>query len=372
MCITAGAWIIRDCRRSICSSPAIRIRPCRRCSNISAVRANRPSSPRHRALCQNSPTARSRSNISHSACGRRSAIATSRSRICRCPGTAPGGRSAIRSIISAAMAAAVSAAAPAFRSARRWRCKGSGRLPVAICGDGDYLMSVTALWTAAHYRIPLLLVIANNRSFFNDELHQERVARMRNRPVENRWIGQRISDPDIDLASLARAQGAQAWGPIETQADLAASYAKAIEAVENGGVAVVDVRVEPGYAPAMTAVMSRKEMIAMSVAPMPSPRPAAVAETGRHPRRRRRGETLSDTGRRDHRRRSCLVRGAAGRIPLGHRSVRLRQVDPVQHHRRARHRLRRHGHRRGRAHRRARMPRSAWCSRRNRPFPGAR
>lgn len=136
--------------------------------------------------------------------------------------------------------------------------KGSGRLPVAVCGDGDFLMGITALWTAAHYRIPLLLVVANNRSFFNDELHQERVARMRNRPVENRWIGQRISDPDIDLASLARAQGAQAWGPIETQIDLAASFAKAIEAVENGAVAVIDVRVEPGYAPAMTAVMSRK------------------------------------------------------------------------------------------------------------------
>ena len=136
--------------------------------------------------------------------------------------------------------------------------KGSGRLPVAVCGDGDFLMGVTALWTAAHYRIPLLLVVANNRSFFNDELHQERVARMRNRPVENRWIGQRISDPDIDLASLARAQGAQAFGPVETQADLATSFAKAIEAVENGAVAVIDVRVEPGYAPAMTAVMSRK------------------------------------------------------------------------------------------------------------------
>lgn len=136
--------------------------------------------------------------------------------------------------------------------------KGSGRLPIAVCGDGDFLMGITALWTAAHYRIPLLLVVANNRSFFNDELHQERVARMRNRPVENRWIGQRISDPDIDLASLARAQGAQAWGPIETQTDLAASFAKAIEAVENGAVAVIDVRVEPGYAPAMTAAMSRK------------------------------------------------------------------------------------------------------------------
>src|SRR5271154_4067784 len=47
--------------------------------------------------------------------------------------------------------------------------KGSGRLPVAICGDGDFLMGVTAVWTAVHYKIPLLFVLANNRSFYNDE-----------------------------------------------------------------------------------------------------------------------------------------------------------------------------------------------------------
>jgi thiamine pyrophosphate-dependent acetolactate synthase large subunit-like protein len=136
--------------------------------------------------------------------------------------------------------------------------KGSGRMPVAICGDGDYLMGVTALWTAAHYRIPLLMVIANNRSFFNDELHQERVARMRNRPVENRWIGQRMSDPDIDLAAMARAQGAEGFGPVRSEGELASSLKAAIEAVEGGAVAVVDVRVEPGYASSMTAVMTRK------------------------------------------------------------------------------------------------------------------
>jgi thiamine pyrophosphate-dependent acetolactate synthase large subunit-like protein len=136
--------------------------------------------------------------------------------------------------------------------------KGSGRLPVAICGDGDYLMGVTALWTAAHYRIPLLMVIANNRSFFNDELHQERVARMRHRPVENRWIGQRISDPDIDLAAMARAQGAEGFGPVQTDSELASALRSAIAAVEGGAVAVVDVRVEPGYAPSMTAMMTRK------------------------------------------------------------------------------------------------------------------
>ena len=136
--------------------------------------------------------------------------------------------------------------------------KGSGRLPVAVCGDGDFLMGVTALWTAAHYRIPLLMVIANNRSFFNDELHQERVARMRNRPVENRWIGQRISEPDIDLAAMARAQGAQGFGPVTAIADLGPTFDKAIAAVEAGAVAVVDVRVEPGYTAATTAAMTRK------------------------------------------------------------------------------------------------------------------
>lgn len=136
--------------------------------------------------------------------------------------------------------------------------KGSGRLPVAVCGDGDFLMGVTALWTAAHYRIPLLLVIANNRSFFNDELHQERVARMRGRPVANRWVGQRISEPDIDLASMARAQGALGFGPVSAIGELPAVFDKAIAAVEAGAVAVVDVRVEPGYSAAMTAVMTPK------------------------------------------------------------------------------------------------------------------
>jgi thiamine pyrophosphate-dependent acetolactate synthase large subunit-like protein len=136
--------------------------------------------------------------------------------------------------------------------------KGSGRLAVAVCGDGDFMMGVTALWTAAHYRIPLLIVVANNRSFFNDELHQERVARMRNRPVENRWVGQRISEPDINLAAIARAQGAHGFGPVTAIGDLGATFTKAIAAVEAGAVAVVDVRVEPGYTAAMTAAMTRK------------------------------------------------------------------------------------------------------------------
>ncbi|MEP7182679.1 MAG: thiamine pyrophosphate-binding protein [Betaproteobacteria bacterium] len=132
--------------------------------------------------------------------------------------------------------------------------RGSGVLPIAVCGDGDFLMGATALWTAVHYRIPLLVVVANNRSFYNDEVHQERVAKMRGRPVENKWIGQRIDEPAVDLAGIARAQGAAGFGPVERRDDLGAAFAAAIKAVSEGGVAVIDVRVEPGYTPAMAAV----------------------------------------------------------------------------------------------------------------------
>ncbi len=135
--------------------------------------------------------------------------------------------------------------------------RGTGRLAVAVCGDGDFLMGVTALWTAAHYRIPLLVVVANNQSFFNDEVHQEKVARMRDRPVENKWIGMRMTDPEIDLAGLARAQGCLGIGPVRDAAELDAAFAQGIAAVEAGGVAVVDVRVAPGYTPAMASSLTK-------------------------------------------------------------------------------------------------------------------
>ena len=76
-------------------------------------------------------------------------------------------------------------------------------------------MGATALWTAARYRLPLLLlVVTNNRSYFNDELQQHRIAVRRSRPTANRWIAQRIDDPVPDVVSLARAQGALGFGPV--------------------------------------------------------------------------------------------------------------------------------------------------------------
>jgi thiamine pyrophosphate-dependent acetolactate synthase large subunit-like protein len=135
--------------------------------------------------------------------------------------------------------------------------KGSARLPVSILGDGDFLMGATAFWTAANARVPLLAVVCNNRSFFNDEVHQERVAKTRGRPVENRWIGQRIDDPAPDLAMIARAQGLHGIGPVTDAAALAQALREAVDAVVQGKAVVVDVHVQPGYNPAMAAGMTR-------------------------------------------------------------------------------------------------------------------
>jgi thiamine pyrophosphate-dependent acetolactate synthase large subunit-like protein len=121
--------------------------------------------------------------------------------------------------------------------------RGSGRLPVAILGDGDYLMGINALWTAARYKIPLFIIVANNRVYGNCVRHQEGIAKLRSRPTENKWIGQRIDNPPVDLAEMARAQGLEGEGPIGNFKDLIKAFARAVEAVENGRCYVVDVKV---------------------------------------------------------------------------------------------------------------------------------
>jgi TPP-dependent trihydroxycyclohexane-1,2-dione (THcHDO) dehydratase len=105
----------------------------------------------------------------------------------------------------------------------RSRHKGSGRLCVSILGDGDYLITSNALWTASKYQIPLLIVVLNNRSYYNDEEHQERMARWRQRPVENKGIGIRIEDPAPDLAAIARALSVDGFGPITEPGQLGAT-----------------------------------------------------------------------------------------------------------------------------------------------------
>jgi acetolactate synthase I/II/III large subunit len=123
--------------------------------------------------------------------------------------------------------------------------KGSGRLCVSVLGDGDFLMTSNALWTAARYSIPLLIVVFNNRSYYNDEEHQERMAVRRKRPVDNKGIGVDLKDPAPDLAAMARALSVEGFGPITEPDQLGPTLDRAIEIVRSGQPAVIDVVTQP-------------------------------------------------------------------------------------------------------------------------------
>jgi thiamine pyrophosphate-dependent acetolactate synthase large subunit-like protein len=120
---------------------------------------------------------------------------------------------------------------------------GEDRLAVAVLGDGDFLMGCQALWTAARHKLPLLVVVANNRSFFNDEVHQERMAVARDRAVENKAIGIAIDDPDPDLAALARSLGLVGHGPVVDPDALEEILTRAAAEARAGAAVVVDVRI---------------------------------------------------------------------------------------------------------------------------------
>ncbi|KAL9077852.1 MAG: hypothetical protein Q9157_003229 [Trypethelium eluteriae] len=132
--------------------------------------------------------------------------------------------------------------------------KDSPLVPVAILGDGDFLMASSALWTASRYRLPLLVIVANNASFFNDEVHQERVARERCRPLENKWIGIRLDDPLPDITQNAKSFGLStpAGGQVKEKSKLGDVLLKAVQEAKTGKAVLVDMQVLPdGYGATM-------------------------------------------------------------------------------------------------------------------------
>jgi thiamine pyrophosphate-dependent acetolactate synthase large subunit-like protein len=116
-----------------------------------------------------------------------------------------------------------------------------GEFPVGIIGDGDLLFAPGALWSAAHYGVPMLIVVNNNRSYYNDEQHQGVVADDRGRPRENAHVGTTLHSPDVDFGSIARGQGVWAGEPVSDPEHLAAALSAAVEQVVHGRVALVDV-----------------------------------------------------------------------------------------------------------------------------------
>jgi acetolactate synthase-1/2/3 large subunit len=124
--------------------------------------------------------------------------------------------------------------------------KDTGKLAVNIQADGDLLMTSSSLWTAAKHRVPLLIVMHNNQSFYNSEEHGIEVAKFRSRPVENAGIGTHVDDPEVDFAKMAQSFGVNADGPIRRPADLRPALERALKFVKEKKLPyLVDVVSEP-------------------------------------------------------------------------------------------------------------------------------
>jgi acetolactate synthase I/II/III large subunit len=123
--------------------------------------------------------------------------------------------------------------------------KKHGRFTVAFGGDGDFMFSPGAVWTAAHHQIPILYIIQNNRAYHQEYMYLVAMAARHGRNVEKMDIGTTIKDPNINYAEVSRGLGAHGEGPITDPKDLAPALKRAIAAVKAGGPAVVDVVTDP-------------------------------------------------------------------------------------------------------------------------------
>ena len=114
------------------------------------------------------------------------------------------------------------------------------RLMIDFQPDGDLMFDAGALWVAAKHSIPLLIVMYNNRAYYNDWEHQLRMARQRGTSLERAHIGMDLSDPAPDFAALAKAMGWYAEGPIEHGSEVGPALKRAIARVKNGQPALLD------------------------------------------------------------------------------------------------------------------------------------
>jgi acetolactate synthase-1/2/3 large subunit len=114
------------------------------------------------------------------------------------------------------------------------------RLVVDIQPDGDLMFDAGALWVAAKYEIPMLIVMHNNRAYYNDWAHQIRMAKLRGTDESRAHIGMDLFGPEPDFAALARSMGCWGEGPIDNPKDAGAALRRAVAEVKKGRVALVD------------------------------------------------------------------------------------------------------------------------------------
>jgi len=117
------------------------------------------------------------------------------------------------------------------------------RAVVALIGDGSAMYSCQALWTAAHYRIGVVFVIFNNRSY---RILKQRVNALKGHAAQSDvYVGMDLVDPAIDYVGLARALGIKAEHAETTPETIRLME----EALASGAPALIDVAIDPAFKP---------------------------------------------------------------------------------------------------------------------------
>src|SRR5262245_37183786 len=119
--------------------------------------------------------------------------------------------------------------------------KDKGIMTVHFQPDGDLMYAPGVLWTAAHHKIPILMLMHNNRCYHQEIMHIQRMAALHGRTQTTANIGTAIADPNIDFAKLAQGMGVWAEGPITDPGKIGPALRRAAAEVKNGRPALVDV-----------------------------------------------------------------------------------------------------------------------------------
>jgi thiamine pyrophosphate-dependent acetolactate synthase large subunit-like protein len=123
--------------------------------------------------------------------------------------------------------------------------RGTDKICVNLQRDGEMLYTSSAMWTAANTGVPLLTVMTNNRTYYNDEEHQEKIAIARGRPPENKVVGMRMEKPPVDFANLARSLGIAGEGPITEPDQIRPAVERALKIIkQEKRPALVDVYIQ--------------------------------------------------------------------------------------------------------------------------------
>ncbi len=76
---------------------------------------------------------------------------------------------------------------------------------LSVIGDGAALYTIQALWTAAHHKIPVTWVIANNRSYRILKLNM--LEYLGEGAAGRRFVEMDMTDPELDFSQIAQAFG---------------------------------------------------------------------------------------------------------------------------------------------------------------------